>query len=100
MSEFKLKGTFAHRPSSEHSVYIFLEDEVIGQVTSTDLSQLFVEAGNVRQRINCSLTELLEQRNELLEASQFALKVLAEELDNYAKTDAVDKLDEAINKCQ
>jgi len=31
-------------------------------------AKLIVEAGNVRQQINCSLTELLEQRNELLEA--------------------------------
>ena len=32
--------------------------------------ELIVDAFNVRQQINCSLTELLGQRNELLEALQ------------------------------
>ena len=35
-----------------------------------DNAKLIAEAGNVRQQINCSLTELLEQRNELLESLQ------------------------------
>ena len=39
-------------------------------------AELIEDAGNVRQKIDCSLPELLEQRNELLEVLELSFKML------------------------
>ena len=48
---------------------VFIADEV-----AKSHADNFADAHNVRQQINCSLTELLEQRNELLEALKMVKK--------------------------
>lgn len=54
--------------------------DVLGKKTCSRNAELIAEAGNVRQQINCSLTELLEQRNELLEALENTIFRMTEQL--------------------
>jgi len=77
-------------------------DEIICRTKKSDESihneALIVDAGNVRQQIDCSLSELLEQRNELLkvfedienlvlnpETSQHVKDIIEEVIENKLK---------------
>ena len=64
-------------------------------------AELIEDAGNVRQKIDCSLPELLEQRNELLEALEVSLEALEysdKRVHMHPVNVAIDKAQQAINK--
>lgn len=84
---------FIHAPNEKlsYGTEIMMEDfgEHNGYPRKQRLAdaELIAEAGNVRQKIDCSLTELLQQRNELLES----LKNCRESLEWCAQNAYVEK---------
>ena len=87
MSEFKgTKGEWKALISFGQKLWIVHlgRDRQIDHVSKED-AILIAEAGNVRQQINCSLTELFEQRNELLESLQEVRTWYEENHEKYLK---------------
>ena len=94
-NEFGVYGTDIGTENVTQMITVWQKDKYPND-SETEEIELIIEALNVRQKVNCSLTDLLQQRNELLEALIEAKKILDSSPIKFSDVNA--KVENAIKK--